>query len=147
MSEGKNMDVNIRRSTYTLPELSFVGGESQDIGFYLYTSGGLGFDASGCSVSFDIVSYSNKLSDTVVHLASTNENEIQITSGDLSPLDPNGNPIPNYIMVSISNVKTVGLYGKYVYQITIKDISSGESEIPSQGLMYITNNINKSFIS
>lgn len=141
------MDIgNMRQSIYALPEISFIGGETQELGFYLYAHNGLGFDASGCAVSFDIVSYSNKLSDTVVHLTSSNEGEIQITSGADSPLDQGGNPIANYVFVTISNDKTVNLYGKYIYQMTVVDISSGKSEIPSQGLMYIINNINKSYI-
>ena len=35
--------------------------------------------------------------------------------------------------------------GKYIYQITIRDIS-GEVEIPNQGLIHIIKNINQAFI-
>ena len=41
--------------------------------------------------------------------------------------------------------ETVNLYGKYIYQITIQDMS-GETEIPSQGILGITNNIDKAII-
>ena len=35
--------------------------------------------------------------------------------------------------------------GKHIYQISIKDIN-GDIEIPKQGIMYITANIDKGFI-
>ena len=35
--------------------------------------------------------------------------------------------------------------GKYIYQITIKDIS-GDVEVPKQGIFLVVNNINKGFI-
>lgn len=41
---------------------------------------------------------------------------------------------------------TYELYGKFIYQISIRDVD-GNVEIPQQGLMYVTNNINKSFIN
>ena len=40
--------------------------------------------------------------------------------------------------------ETVDLFGKFIYQITIQDIS-GEIEIPDQGILRIANNINKVF--
>ena len=51
----------------------------------------------------------------------------------------------NVLGVTLDPLDTVDLCGKYIYQITIKDIN-GNIEIPKQGILFITNNINKSFI-
>ena len=51
----------------------------------------------------------------------------------------------NVLTVSLPPSKTVDLFGKYIYQIIIRDIE-GDVEIPKQGILYITNNINKNFI-
>ena len=47
--------------------------------------------------------------------------------------------------VTIDPKETVGMSGKYIYQITIKDIS-GDVEVPKQGIFLVVNNINKGFI-
>jgi len=54
-------------------------------------------------------------------------------------------PINNGWTVPLNPKETVGLSGKYIYQIQIQDIG-GDVEIPKQGLLYIVNNINKGFI-
>lgn len=51
----------------------------------------------------------------------------------------------NVLAVTLDPLDTVDLCGKYIYQITIKDIN-GNIEIPKQGILFIINNINKSFI-
>lgn len=48
------------------------------------------------------------------------------------------------LFVSITPEDTVDLWGKYIYQISIKD-ANGVVEIPNQGILYITNNIHKDF--
>lgn len=48
----------------------------------------------------------------------------------------------NVLTVTLSPTETVDLSGKYIYQIIIRDID-GDVEIPKQGILYITNNINK----
>lgn len=53
--------------------------------------------------------------------------------------------IESIIAVTLLPKETVGLYGKYIYQITIQDMS-GETDIPSQGILGITNNIDKAVI-
>ena len=42
----------------------------------------------------------------------------------------------NIASVDLIPDDTLGLYGKYIYQITIKDID-GEAEIPNQGFLLI----------
>lgn len=55
-----------------------------------------------------------------------------------------GHIISNVLRVVLLPEETVDLVGKFIYQITIQDIS-GEIEIPDQGIIRIANNINKSF--
>ena len=54
--------------------------------------------------------------------------------------------ICNILTVVLDPSDTKDLRGKYIYQITIKDVAD-LAEIPGQGLLHITNNINKGFIS
>ena len=54
--------------------------------------------------------------------------------------------INNVLTVTLKPKETVGLCGKYIYQIQIQDID-GDVEIPKQGILYITNNINRGFIT
>ena len=54
-------------------------------------------------------------------------------------------PFKNVAAVDLEPRDTLGLHGKYIYQITIKDID-GEAEIPNQGFLLITHNINESFL-
>lgn len=51
----------------------------------------------------------------------------------------------NILFVSLQPDDTVDLFGKFVYQITIKDIDNNV-DIPQQGVIYIHNNINKEFV-
>jgi len=51
----------------------------------------------------------------------------------------------NVLTVTLTPTETVELFGKYIYQIIIRDIE-GDVEIPKQGILYVTNNINKNFI-
>ena len=121
---------------YTLPEISFVGGETQELSFRLYKRFESGverpYDANSCTINFAVIGYSNKIgvpliSKNVTARADT-ENEAQyIADVTLSPAD------------------TVGLYGKYIYQLTLKDID-GNTAIPDQGILFITKNINQGFV-
>ena len=56
-----------------------------------------------------------------------------------------GTGAKNVATVDLLPTDTLGLYGKYIYQITIKDID-GEVEIPNQGIFYIFHNVNESFL-
>ena len=53
--------------------------------------------------------------------------------------------INNVLAVTLAPTETVDLAGKYIYEIQMRDID-GDVEIPKQGILYITNNINKAFI-
>lgn len=54
--------------------------------------------------------------------------------------------VSNVVRVTLDSKDTLNLpAGKYIYQITIRDIS-GEVEIPNQGIIHIIKNINQAFI-
>lgn len=120
-------------SPYTLPTIDFVGGETQDIMLHVYHyKDDKEFSLTGCSANFSIVSYANK-------------NGAPYVSKEMSVLTNDAGTSDNILSVSLAPNETVGLSGKYIYQVTIKDIE-GDVEIPKQGILYITNNINKNFI-
>ena len=117
---------------YNLPEMSFIGGESQTLIFNLLTYDGNDFDASECDVGFALIHYSNKNGIPILtkkaNILEGDEGIMNIANFDLLPED------------------TLGLYGRYVYQITISD-AYGNTEIPGQGIIDITRNIHPNFIT
>lgn len=118
---------------YTLPTIDFVGGETQDLAFHIYFYlGDKPFSLSGCESSFSIVSFTNKLGSPI------------LTKTMTVGYDSSG-AHDNVLRVTLTPSETVDLFGKYIYQISIRDIG-GDVEIPKQGVLYITNNINKGFI-
>ena len=122
----------MKARTYNLPEIAFVGGETQDLRFRLFTKTGRSFDADGAMATFSVVYSVNRTGATVLSKQMTVMN------------DEHG--VKNVLAVELLPKETVGLFGKYIYQITIKD-SGGDVEIPSQGILTITNNIDKAIIS
>lgn len=122
----------MKLNIYTLPEISFVGGESQTFLFNLLTIAKNSFDAQGCEIGLAIIQYSNKNGMPVltkaVDIFEGDSGVMSIAKADLLPED------------------TIGLYGRYVYQLTIKD-SYNNTEIPGQGIMHVTRNIHPDFIT
>lgn len=120
-------------SPYTLPTIDFIAGESQDLLFHTYFhTGKRPFDMTGCTANFSIVNFLNRMGSPIV-------SKVMTISEDPA-LDSN-----NQLLVHLDTNETVELSGKYIYQIIIRDID-GDVEIPKQGILYITNNINKNFI-
>ncbi len=117
---------------YNLPTYSFVGGESQTFTFNLRTKANLSYDAESCSMSFALINYSTKTGSPV------------LTKNFLLSTDSNGSK--SIATVTLDPMDTVDLYGSYVYQITIWDMSCDKTEIPGQGIMKITRNIHKDYI-
>ena len=119
--------------TYTLPTIDFVGGETQDLAFHVYFYiNNKPFSLSGCTCNFSIVSFTNKTGAPII-------------SKEMSPKYNDDLSSDNVLTVTLTPQETVNLFGKYIYQISIRDIG-GDVEIPKQGILYITNNINKGFI-
>lgn len=116
---------------YCLPEISFVGGSTQELIFHTYSKNLKPFGLSGCSANFAV--------------AKCNHEKEPILSKEMSINVSNDDNSNNILKVNLSTSDTLDLYGKYTYQITIKD-SDGNVEIPYQGILYIQNNIDKSFV-
>lgn len=118
---------------YMLPTIDFVGGETQDLVFNLFFyKNKRPFSTTGVSANFAIVSFTNKMGTPI------------LTKPMEGAFNDEGT-INNVLTVTLEPSETVGLNGKYIYQIQIRDID-GDVEIPKQGILYITNNINKGFI-
>lgn len=123
----------MRQDIYTLPEIPFVAGQSNTLRWRLFTQSHVPFNAEGCIENFSIVDYSDQTGDPLI------SKPLQFVIGD------NERGTKNVATVDLLPSDTLGLYGKYIYQITIKDID-GEAEIPNQGFLQITHNINESFL-
>lgn len=124
--------MNCEHSPYTLPTIDFVGGETQRLAFNIYHGGSkrpCGLD--GCTSNFSIVSYTNKYGDPIVKKSMT--------------IDSSDGQTQNMLTVVLTPTESVDLYGKYIYQIIIKD-TDGDTEV-KQGIMYISNNIHKDYFA
>lgn len=118
---------------YTLPTIEFVGGETQKLLFHVYFyQNKKPFNMTECISNFSVVDFINKRGTPVI----IKKMDV-LENADGSAL--------NILSIELLPHETYELSGKYIYQITIKDVN-GNVEIPKQGLMYITNNINKGFI-
>lgn len=118
---------------YTLPTIEFVGGETQDLIFNTYSyQHKRPFNMIGCTANFSIVCFTNKKGTPILTKA-------------MDILENAYGSVFNILSVKLTPLETYELSGKFIYQITIRDVN-GNVEIPKQGLIYITNNINKGFI-
>ncbi len=121
----------MKHTIYTLPQDSFVAGQTCKYAWRLYRESGQPFNASGCEGAFSLLDYSHKDDDPIlvkkVEFVEGDEGMISVASVTLTPQD------------------TVNLDGKFIYQLSIKDVE-GNMEIPNQGIFYIANNIHKSFV-
>lgn len=124
----------MRHDVYSLPEVMFVAGQSNTLRWRLFTEQNIPFNAEGCTGNFALVDYSDKYTDEPVVSKS-----LTFSIGD----DETG--AKNIATVELLPNDTLGLSGKYIYQITIKDVD-GEVEIPNQGIFNIFRNINESFL-
>lgn len=120
---------------YTLPELSFIGGESQTLVFNLVDINGREFDASPehCDAGFAIIHYSNK------------NGEPLLTKDVLVRQSDNG--VYSRAVVELEAKDTMNLYGRYVYQLTIINKELKRTEIPGHGIIDITRNIHPEFLA
>lgn len=119
---------------YTLPAIDFVGGSTQDLMFHCYFYlNKKPFDLFSCTANFSLINYVNKKGAPLV------SKQMKISAAP--SID---GEICNVLSVTLEPSDTVDLVGKYIYQISIRDIS-GDVEIPKQGIIHIANNINKPF--
>lgn len=118
---------------YTLPTIDFVGGETQKFSFTLLTKKGKTFDASSCTASLSVISHINKNGEPIV------EKDIIMEMGE--------GGVMNVATVELLPEETVCLSGRYIYQISIRDRIDNKTDIPGQGIMNITRNIDRGFIT
>lgn len=121
-------------SPYTLPEISFIGGATQELVFHVYNEDKERFDLSSCAANLAIVNYVNKGGSPVISKDMSVETD-----------DETDGTVYNILRAILLPQETVELCGKYVYQITIKDVEDNIE--PKQGVMYIGNNINKAYVT
>ena len=118
---------------YVLPTIDFVGGSTQDLLFHVYFHSVKNpFDLTGCSGRFALVNYLNK-------------NGAPIFTKNMT-VESGADDFDNILTVTLEPSDTADLAGKYIYQISLKD-GDGDVEIPKQGIMYITKNIDQGFVS
>lgn len=135
MLRSYESDCNV--SAFTLPTVQFVGGSNQDFRYHVFDHlQSDPYDLEGCTAEYAIVNFYNRYSTPVVKKSMT------VIEGDS---DINGDETRNVLKVLLSASDTKELEGKYIYQISIKN-STGSVEIPNQGIMFISNNIDKSFV-
>lgn len=124
-------------NVYTLPTIDFVGGSTQDLVFHtFFRKIDVPFDLTYCTANFSVINYVNKHGTPII------SKQMQIDKGDK---DVFGDIIVNLLRVTLEARETVGLEGKFIYQISIKD-NTNKVEIPNLGILYISNNINKSYV-
>lgn len=117
---------------FCLPEVRFIAGETQTFLFHLYFEQTKEpFNANSCKVDFAVIDYTNKSGKPLLCKACT--------------VRLNTDGVANIAQAYLTPEDTAGLYGKYVYQLQIRDID-GEVEIPGQGLLVIGKNIHKGFL-
>lgn len=118
---------------YTLPELAFVGGSSEDLIFHAYRDGiePKPFGLTGCTANFSIADYANKSGTPLV----SKEMTIKMDSA---------NVYENIMTILLEPEDTIDLFGKYVYQITVKD-PDAKADI-RQGVLMIHKNVDKTFL-
>ena len=114
-----------------LPEWKFVGGETQKRTFTLHElNRDRTYDIPGAYVELAVVDFVNPKSDAKLRKS------IEVKS------DSNGRYCE--AVVNLDPADTVNLSGKYIYQITIKDLLG--NVVALRGIMHISENINKTFI-
>ncbi len=120
---------------YTLPTIDFVSGSTQDFLFHCYFFHNKeAHDLSSCTANFSVVHFVNKRGTPLL-------SKPMVIGTDAST----GGRTHNVLSVTLTPSDTIDLpAGKYIYQISIRDIK-GNIEIPNQGIMYIIENINKPF--
>ena len=121
-------------NVFTLPEIAFIGGSTEKLSFNLIKPNKQPYvDVDG--VKFSVISYSNRdYSNPVFVLENENDGVI---------VDIDDEQTYSRVIITIGRDLTKTLSGKYIYQLEIMD-ATGKSEIPGQGIITITRNINPS---
>ena len=117
---------------FSLPEWSLAGGETRRRTFTLYQDeNGLVYNIPGASAQIAVVDFVNQHS------------EAKFTKPAEITMNDDGQYCE--VLVELSPTDTVNLHGKYIYQLTIKDANGNVAAL--KGIMYISENVDKAFIS
>jgi len=121
-------------NVYSLPEIDFVGGSSATLIFNVYANQDdpRPFAMTSCVANFAVIDYINKTGDPLI-------------SKQMIVRPSSNNLIYNVATVELKPEDTLDLFGKYIYQVTIRD-AENNVDIPQHGVLYIHNNINKGFL-
>ena len=125
------------RDCYTWPTVKFIGGDAHSFVFTLYSNDGTIFAApDALEYNFALVDYCNRnYMEPIISIdynSQVRDYRFRFgTSGD----------IQDRVIVTLANDDTKDLYGKYIYQLTIKK-TDGTIRIPGQGIAEIFKNIN-----
>lgn len=127
---------------YNLPDISFIGGDSFPIIFTLFKDEAqcVPFELdNGMTAYFSVTHYANRDYTSTTFSLSTEDENSAISYQDA------GDGFNNLFVVQIPTEKTIDLFGKYIYQITLVS-EDGQPEILGQGIMDIIRNIDKSIL-
>jgi hypothetical protein len=124
----------MRHDIYTLPQITLVGGQSETIRWRLFDLDGEPYDASGVDARFALVDFSDQAAEEPVLAIDATINTDQESGVDC------------IVKIVMDPDDTIDLYGKYIYQITLKG-GSGYVQIPNQGIMFIAHNIDRDYLS
>ncbi len=121
------------QDTNILPSLAFVAGGTQNLQFNAFRLfDKRPFDLGGCICNFSVTSCNNRTGKPLI-------------SKQMTVTNLGGSAYDNILRVSLTPVETARFNGKYIYQITITD-AMGETEIPGQGALYVSANIDKAVL-
>lgn len=119
---------------YILPTIDFIGGESQTIVFDLYMKDGRPYeDVSGCTIIFSVAHFLDRQYGSPVIRLDNEGDQVKIFTGPQDKI--------NRVKIFLKPEDTLTLSGKYIYQIMIVG-GNDKTEIPGQGILLVTKNIN-----
>lgn len=114
---------------YTLPSIEFIGGGVQKFLFHVYKNDNkTPLDVSGGVCNFAVRRFETMMDEPIL----SRTFNLPATAGNL-------------IAITLDAEDTLDWSGRYVYQLSYRDVN-GIDEPPSQGILYVTNNINKEFV-
>lgn len=109
---------------FTLPTLHFTAGETQVLIFRFFNKSKQQINSADLECTFSLIHYSQRFSQPLFVLNGEILQQDEVSSSK----------------IKINSEETLNLFGKFVYQISIKDIK-GNVEI-EQGIMEIYKNTN-----
>ena len=122
----------MKTNFYNLPEWRFIGGATQKRNFVMRSEDGYEYNLADARAQISFVDYMNRRSTPVLVKTAT------------VVVNPDSGTMSN-VLVELSSADTINMVGKYIYQISIQTVTGGVA-IPSQGIAYISENIDKSFV-